>query len=252
MILWAYEGFPFKRSFTFQVPCTKLWITRVSQTCLKTAASSWSSRVRPPAFSNSAGILHTPGALPDFELSTALSISESGGGLVLIGGSAVSGVNPKLSISVLGGGTSNSFSSTRQTSATPMDPPGLGHPLIVPWTASGGVSFRSVQRYLWIFLKDRYSGRFPFSLAQQRLLMRVATSGGNELRRRWEAAMPRVSCAADVNKSRNDSQLPASATPANNPTYGTPCGTLPRSIYPLVFWCKILSGHGTVNVLMLF
>ena len=68
-----------------------------------------------------------------------------------------------------------------------------------------------------VFLKDQYSGRFSSSLARQRLLMKVATSGGNELCCRWEAAMPRVSCAADVNKSRNDSQLPASATPANNP-----------------------------------
>ena len=134
-----------------------------------------------------------------------------------------------------------------------MDPPGLGHPLIVstvdgirerafPFSSAMALkagpepelhvnkcdethpqtsltlAFSTARNSLeTVVLRDRNIGRSLFSLSTRRLLTRSTNCSANELCRHWEAAVARVLCASDVNRSRNDSQLPASAAPANTP-----------------------------------
>ena len=98
-----------------------------------------------------------------------------------------------------------------------------------------------------VVLRDQYSGRYLFQSLTAAPIDEVANCGGNELWRRWEAAVPTVSCAADVNRSRNDSQLPASTAPTNTPNLKNPrrnsC-TVDSSIsFPMSNTCRLRGGR---------
>ena len=167
-----------------------------------------------------------------------------------MGGSAVRGVIPEVSIPKLGGGTSSSsskypanlcrasapsrtFPSSENTEddlrvrffparveiALKAGPELLVNKCVetrsqTSLTLASSASLRALET---AFFRERYRGLSPFSLAWRRLLMRSATPGGSPSRRFRGATTPIVSCAADVMRSRNDSQSPQASGPADSP-----------------------------------